>query len=113
MKHTPGPWEVSGAGTFVKLRADNKAICRMNHGGVWEWATEKGSIEDQANAQRIVDCVNGCAGITNPLAIPKLLEACKPIVNEFESQPNPDVVLVSWEAVKQIRQTIAEATEEG
>ena len=65
MKHTPGPWEVSKSGSFVRLPApDNRAICRMNHGSVWEWAQPKGSIEDRANARLIA-------------AAPELLEACR------------------------------------
>ena len=82
MKHTPGEWRVSKAGTFITTHGMS-AICRMNYGGKWEWATKKGSFEDLANAYRIVDCVNGCASITNPLAVGKLLEACQAMVEAY------------------------------
>ena len=101
MKHTPGPWEVSGAGTFVKLRADNKAICRMNHGGVWEWATEKGSIEDQANAQLIA-------------AAPKLLEACETALHALNHMTTREFGNGKDHPIRyNLKQVIAEATKEG
>lgn len=68
-KHTPEPW------------------------GVWREPHEHGTITDElgrhiarllngthetdANAERIVSCVNACAGLADPSAVPDLLEACK------------------------------------
>jgi len=42
----------------------------------------------KANAQRIVDCVNGCAGIENPGAVGKLLEASKKAIGWLETFEN-------------------------
>ena len=39
--------------------------------------------EKQANADRIVDCVNGCKDIENPLAVKELYEALKEIYEDY------------------------------
>lgn len=59
MSHTVGPWEVSGLYFVVsKHKSGLVAACRPgleNHDG-----------EARANADRIVECVNACDGMSDP-----------------------------------------------
>jgi hypothetical protein len=41
-----------------------------------------------ADAERIVACVNACKGIANPAAVRNLLEACKEAMEETAEHPN-------------------------
>ena len=74
-KHTPEPW---------RFRAMGSEGCRIfpDSGGKREdikfiaMVNGRDFHTDQANAERIVACVNACKGI-NPEAAPELLEACK------------------------------------
>lgn len=74
-KHTPEPWRFRAMGSegcrvfpdSGDKREDMKFIAMVNG---------RDFHTDQANTDRIVGCVNSCAGI-NPKAVPDLLEACK------------------------------------
>lgn len=76
--HTPEPWESSGD-IIVNRQI---TICKMawdfggdrHANGTLPWKTA------EANMERIVACVNACAGI-NPEAVPMLLAACKAVLN--------------------------------
>jgi len=63
-KHTQGLWKATGydiripSGRFI-------AYTGPHHTGESEYP-ESCRIEDEANAARIADCVNACAGIENP-----------------------------------------------
>jgi len=68
-KHTPEPWRLYGelvnTTTGVTIRQDDnfkKIICDLYAYGFYNVTIE----EQQANAERIVACVNACAGIENP-----------------------------------------------
>ena len=85
MKHTKEPWRWgydADETLFVFAELQEVACIRQEQ-------------PDQANAQRICDCVNACAGL-NPKAVPKLLEACKAMVeyisqqweDDWENRPN-------------------------
>jgi len=65
-KHTPGPWKVRG-----RFNVHSGSLHLLQAAGA-------GTINetDEANAARIVACVNACAGI-NPEAVPELLVALK------------------------------------
>ena len=92
MKHTLEPWEVDQIATIddqnafvrtgdnrIHLVADSPPAPNSSQVNNDEWwdAEEKKCVEEvNANAQRIVDCVNACAGL-NPKAVPRLLEALK------------------------------------
>jgi len=108
-KHTAEPWEyrkipAGEHGIFAKLRHPKgeviaqifetpekpHVISSQIHKGVLEFEVGYSTwyqfpIGDwnekqwEANAQRIVDCVNGCEGV-NPKAIKELLRVCKEIV---------------------------------
>lgn len=80
MNHTLEPWVLTN---WENSNYDAIAI----HGGEngTQWIAEvvldhdvgdKSAAEMKANANRIVECVNACAGI-NPSAVPKMLAACK------------------------------------
>ncbi len=68
----------------------------------------------QANARRIVECVNACEGI-NPAAVPKLLAACKEFVR-FSQLPSTvdrgDYIRYQVQAIGAAKDAIAEATTE-
>ena len=53
MNHTKEPWEVIAVDDMYEIHSKT-----AGHEVVW-------SIDSIVNAQRIVDCVNACAGITN------------------------------------------------
>ena len=52
----------------------------------------------KANAQRIIDCWNGCVGIENPLAIKELLKACKRLM---QHKGNGDLHSIDFQRVRQ------------
>lgn len=60
--HKPGPWGIEK--------------CRCGHDSCSQYtiSTQRSSGFSEANANRIVACVNACEGI-NPEAAPELLEA--------------------------------------
>ena len=68
--HTPEPW-----------------TCRKNTHDNGEWVIQKkplpvADVECEADARRIVACVNACAGI-NPEAVPDLIKACQDVEDVF------------------------------
>jgi len=54
MSHGPEPWSYEGRGTLVD--ADDESITYFTH----EWGED---VLSDADAERIVACVNACAGI--------------------------------------------------
>jgi len=66
-KHTPGPWDVSNDGVIHNGETRIAQILRPNG---YE-------SDDEANADRIVACVNALEGFADPTAAPDLLEAVK------------------------------------
>ena len=69
-------------------------------------ATWSGTIK---KAQRIINCVNGCAGIENPLAVGELLEAYKKtldIINSYSHIP------AQFEACQTLQQAINKVEKE-
>lgn len=77
-KHTPGPWRAVPQTNGSKLiAADLKPLgLRIIAFNV---ARADSIIEDDANAARIVACVNACEGIADPNVIPEMLAAIKRI----------------------------------
>jgi hypothetical protein len=75
MKHTNEPWEVEDQtmGIFSK----NEFIGELcDCVGLF-------NAKDRANSARIVECVNACEGIDNPMeAIKELVEACEGLMND-------------------------------
>ena len=68
-KHTPGPWYVAAedlsGGRYYSISSQNCDF--FIHDGAHE--EENG----EANAARIVACVNACEGIADPAVVPELL----------------------------------------
>lgn len=92
-EHTPGPWKLQG-GVIVNGSMEESpysqrypVICRTDNPRLQV-------AEQNANARRIVDCVNSCEGI-NPEAVPELLEACKAVVGRVDI-PRTDADGVTW-----------------
>ena len=88
MEWTPEPWEVVPDNGWLTIRPSNDktGLVAGNIGGTYAVGGQ-GHEANTANAQRIVDCVNGCADI-NPKAVGKLLEACKYAAKIIEAIPN-------------------------
>lgn len=80
--HAPGPWKA----TSIPQEADGHWVVQENgdwcihaSGSPWQVAYLKAqsisSFPTEANARRIVDCVNACEGIADPSAVPELVAA--------------------------------------
>ena len=70
-KHTPEPWFDDRA-THDELYQNIKILGDENRGICWLWIddapVDDWNSEQRANANRIVTCVNACAGMANPAA---------------------------------------------
>ncbi len=76
MRHTAKPWIIKEGSHYEIRSADGKIpIART-------WAGHDPPTYSFSYAERIVACVNACAGI-NPEAIPELIEACHAIVSDI------------------------------
>lgn len=85
MKHTPEPWRARKDNSFSYSTDIRTDIGVGPKGGILkgEWIAQVGyttTEKGKANAERIVTCVNACAGI-NPEAVKDLLEALKVITD--------------------------------
>lgn len=70
MKHTPEPWIIEH---------DPDGVPYIWRDGTSHFVTKvTGVMDTEANASRIVACVNACKGI-NPEAVPELLAALKDV----------------------------------
>jgi hypothetical protein len=76
-KHTPGPWKVR-VGSKHDLRIEGKAghICSVE-------LLEEGFGQRDADAERIVACVNACEGIADPSVVPELLGWLKAVERQL------------------------------
>ena len=88
-KHTSGKWEVEQGRTTVNIK---HATGCFSVGG-------KNNVRSQANAQRIVDCVNACEGIEKP-------EECK------ASETTLGTYELDYKEIKTQRETLLEACKE-
>lgn len=76
-QHTPEPWRVESTTVWNK----DFRILQTDHCG-----SNKGDIK-QANAKRIVTCVNACAGIANPEALPDIVETLRVALKDASQIP--------------------------
>lgn len=73
-KHTPGPWAVSnliGVPDLGIVNVYGSAIARI---------TRLDLANRQANAARIVACVNACEGLNDPSVVPELVKALEMVL---------------------------------
>lgn len=68
-KHTPEPWYVDNQTAFPEIVGSDAHVSEI-------WSTGDNEL-DQANASRIVACVNAMAGIENPKKFRETWEAIK------------------------------------
>ena len=104
MKHTEGKLQISRPDCQPPILAPTANPARPIVQACACWGA------DSANLERLRDCWNGCNGITNPLAVGKLLEACKLAIDRLEVNDCEGEELAF---IIQIQQAIAEATGEG
>lgn len=83
LEHTPEPW-VFGPSLGVLLgEEDAKFHISTGKGPMWIAAR----VGSEADARRIVACVNACAGI-NPEAVPALRAACAAVLTAIDAFPH-------------------------
>jgi hypothetical protein len=106
-QHTPGPWEVRFNGHKQRRIATTSTPNRHIADVVpVTYDYERAEATMEANAQRIVACVNACEGI-NPEAVPELLESLDALIMIID-RTNP-----AWRdmrAVEKARAAITKAT---
>jgi len=118
-KHTPEPWYISCT-DWLGEDPKHKLFIEGNHSTddeENEFAVAVAVVEGNrtstetthANANRIVACVNACAGI-NPAAVPKLVEALKAVAADVARAKNNNVVWPS--TIKQIEEALQLAQSE-
>lgn len=107
-KHTPGPWE------FKLVDRAGFELPQIFAGGI---PVVTGMVArddigvDRANADRIVACVNGCEGITNPAGVPDLVSALEeliatyPINEDYRANSNDEQRMVN--AIRFANRTLA------
>jgi len=84
-QHTPEPWEAKVIDGFTEQKPYILGPHREEIAVMLDWATRPiFPLEQQANADRIVACVNGCEGI-NPEAVPELVAACMSFVRGLDA----------------------------
>ena len=82
--HTPGPWMPDESSGICNVTGSHgRSICST--GGYQNNAEDVRNVraENEANAARIVACVNACEGI-NPEAVPDMLAALEGTVDCLE-----------------------------
>lgn len=94
-------WAVDDCdGIICVVDGEDRTVCTMGENGeIKPWKPYKSA---EANAKRIVDCVNGCAGI-NPAAVKDLLAA---LTDWTEWAINRDI---PFELISKTRAAIAKA----
>lgn len=112
-KHTPGPWYVEQPyqepGAYIACKWTTALVCKMFK------AADCSAEQVEANASRIVACVNACEGIENPgEALEAFRKAASPFADLIESHdaiPSDDkggiMVRVTTYDVRMIQQALA------
>ena len=93
MKHTQEPWTIDQYGhifgPYVPMSDAEKKEAGMPSGidvkRQPHIASVQGKDSKAGDGNRIVDCVNSCAGIENPAAIPDVVEALKELLYTAEN----------------------------
>lgn len=90
MKHTKEPWRVT---TTTIANGDLPCIADEHDLLVAEMQDDGHTLDEcESNADRIVDCVNACAGI-NPSAIPDVVAALRLLTEEHIERGYSDLPL--------------------
>lgn len=100
-KHTPGPWSVvyydagdcdfyDHGGPCPSVQAPDEEDCAIIH---WDgfkqkyWSSANGNQRQiEANAARIVACVNACEGLADPSVVPELVKALEIALDQLEGR---------------------------
>lgn len=94
-----------------KYNSWHLSVPNVGGGTGMRWGIRLAGLEEfdeaEAIANRIRDCLNGCAGI-NPDAVPDLLAACEGVVRRCESM---GYVGVDGQFLKVVKAAIAKATD--
>ena len=84
-KHTAGPWSVSS----TPISADQPFVSIYGGDGAGISYMTLRPSEVEANAARIVACVNACEGIPNPSAISEVVETAKDALRSLLKLADP------------------------
>lgn len=96
MSHTKEPWVVEhyvAADGYEQVTI--RPIMIMHDGKLGPCPAEQ-----LANARRIVECVNACAGLANPAALPELLEAVQSAIEDLENDA------LEWDDLRIMRDSL-------
>ena len=84
--HTPGPWAVSA---YLSSRPDqirkNYVSAADGINGNWRLFVTEGP-DAEANAARIVACVNACEGLADPSVVSELVTALECVTDDLEAE---------------------------
>lgn len=96
--HTPGPWVVVSDLPDYGVATENQPdfhpdpVITLNRKYRAPWRKNLGC--SQADAERIVACVNACDGLANPGAIPEVMAALKSTLKWLVDQQAPQCELI-------------------
>ena len=84
-QHTPEPWENPQSAEFSGFLDQYYCIIRAQENRLWQKILGRTAEEANANAKRIVACVNACKGMTDPekqirelrITLDAILEECQ------------------------------------
>ncbi|HWT40360.1 MAG TPA: hypothetical protein VN081_03800 [Dongiaceae bacterium] len=87
--HTPEPWK-------VKTNKLANVVSIQDATGAYIAGTGNAleNSEKLANAARIVQCVNACAGIENPEALPDVIRELRNLLSYGQSKDSQDATIV-------------------
>lgn len=98
-QHTPEPWSVSAEEYDAESGVISiPEIGRLLHETNADWSPAEDWGIDKANAERIVACVNACAGIANPEAISEMLCEVKVLLMDLEFIRANGMSQMAWNA---------------
>ena len=118
MTHTSEPWSVPHFATSSEcncqyILSDNQsgmgAIATVHFAGDSSDPIEPCGHQNepmevaQANAKRIVDCINGCQGIDDPSVIPELVAACEDLARCIDVHAETMAIERICKAVEKVR----------
>ena len=106
--HTEGPWEISSRYGSTTITGPNKRSIGTT-GGYSSNLEDSLAVllENEANAARIVACVNACEGLADPSVVPELVKAVA-VLRDMDFSDCGDPALYNAACVR-VRAALAKA----